>query len=322
MRQVRLGQTDLEVSAVAFGTWAFGGDWGASDLEESRTSIHRALELGINFFDTAQGYGFGAAERLLGEALRERAQREDVVIATKGGLRMEGDNVVRDASADWLRKGAEASLGHLGTDYIDLYQVHWPDLRTPAEETAEVLGELVREGKVRHVGVSNYDVGEMEDLRRFGRLETLQPPYHMFRRDIEDEILAYAAAHDIGVLVYGPLAHGLLGGRMTSDTTFGPEDWRGKSPDFTGDTLRRNLQVVERLREFARERAVTLPELAVAWTLADPAVAVSIVGARRPSQLEGTAGGADLHLSEEDLDKIDAILVDAAPVWGPHPEGM
>jgi aryl-alcohol dehydrogenase-like predicted oxidoreductase len=322
MRQVRLGQTDLEVSAVAFGTWAFGGDWGASDLEESRTSIHRALELGINFFDTAQGYGFGAAERLLGEALRERAQREDVVIATKGGLRMEGDNVVRDASADWLRKGAEASLGHLGTDYIDLYQVHWPDLRTPAEETAEVLGELVHEGKVRHVGVSNYDVGEMEDLRRFGRLETLQPPYHMFRRDIEDEILAYAAAHDIGVLVYGPLAHGLLGGRMTSDTTFGPEDWRGKSPDFTGDTLRRNLQVVERLREFARERAVTLPELAVAWTLADPAVAVSIVGARRPSQLEGTAGGADLHLSEEDLDKIDAILVDAAPVWGPHPEGM
>jgi hypothetical protein len=322
MRQVRLGQTDLEVSAVAFGTWAFGGDWGASDLEESRTSIHRALELGINFFDTAQGYGFGAAERLLGEALRERAQREDVVIATKGGLRMEGDNVVRDASADWLRKGAEASLGHLGTDYIDLYQVHWPDLRTPAEETAEVLGELVREGKVRHVGVSNYDVGEMEDLRRFGRLETLQPPYHMFRRDIEDEILAYAAAHDIGVLVYGPLAHGLLGGRMTSDTTFGPEDWRGKSPDFTGDTLRRNLQVVERLREFARERAVTLPELAVAWTLADPAVAVSIVGARRPSQLEGTAGGADLHLSEEDLIKIDAILMDAAPVWGPHPEGM
>ena len=185
-----------------------------------------------------------------------------------------------------------------------------------------MLGELVREGKVRHVGVSNYDVGEMEDLRRFGRLETLQPPYHMFRRDIEDEILPYAAAHDIGVLVYGPLAHGLLGGRMTSDTTFAPDDWRAKSPDFTGETLRRNLQVVERLREFARERAVTLPELAVAWTLADPAVDVSIVGARRPSQLEGTAGGADLHLSDEDLDKIDAILMDAVPVWGPHPEGM
>ena len=230
--------------------------------------------------------------------------------------------MLRDASASWLRKGAESSLRSLGTDYIDIYQVHWPDQRTPAEEIAEALDELVREGKVRHVGVSNYDVAEMEELRRFGRLETLQPPYHMFRRDIEDEILPYTAAHDIGVLIYGPLAHGLLGGRMTADTTFASDDWRGTSPDFTGETLRRNLQVVERLKEFARERAVALPELALAWTLAHPAVDVSIVGARRPSQLEGTAAGAALHLSEEDLDKIDAILVDAVPVWGPHPEGM
>jgi aryl-alcohol dehydrogenase-like predicted oxidoreductase len=322
MRQVRLGQTDLQVSAVAFGTWAFGGDWGAADLEESRTTVHRALELGINLVDTAQGYGFGAAERLLGEALHQRARREDVVIATKGGLRMEGDNLLRDASASWLRKGAESSLRNLGTDYIDIYQVHWPDPRTPAEETAGALAELVREGKVRHVGVSNYGVDEMEDLRGFGRLETLQPPYHMFRRDIEDEILPYTADHDIGVLVYGPLAHGLLGGRMTPDTTFAADDWRSTSPDFTGATLRRNLQVVERLKEFARERAIALPELAVGWTLAHPAVDVAIVGARRPSQLEGTAAAADLHLSQEELGKIDAILTDAVPVWGPHPEGM
>ena len=137
MRHVRLGQTELQVSAVAFGTWAFGGDWGAADLEDGKASIHRALELGINLFDTAQGYGFGTAERMLGEALRDRARREEVVIATKGGLRMDGDRLVRDASARWLREGVESSLRDLGTDYIDLYQVHWPDPHTPAEETAE-----------------------------------------------------------------------------------------------------------------------------------------------------------------------------------------
>jgi aryl-alcohol dehydrogenase-like predicted oxidoreductase len=284
--------------------------------------VGRALELGINFFDTAQGYGFGAAEQLLGDAIRGRARREDVIIATKGGLRQEGENLLRDASAKWLRAGAESSLRNLGTDYIDLYQVHWPDPRTPAQETAEVLDALVREGKVRHVGVSNYAVDEMEALNRFGRLETLQPLYHMFRRDIEREILRYTARHDIGVLVYGSLAHGLLRGRMTPDTAFAAGDWRGTSPDFTGETLRRNLEVVERLKTFARERGVALPELAVAWTLAHPAVDVAIVGARGPSQLDGTAAAASLGLSPEDLDKIDAILADAVPVWGPHPEGM
>jgi aryl-alcohol dehydrogenase-like predicted oxidoreductase len=153
-------------------------------------------------------------------------------------------------------------------------------------------------------------------------METLQPPYHMFHRSIEDEILPYTAQHDIGVLVYGPLAHGLLSGRMTPDTTFTADDWRGKSPDFTGETFHRNLRVVERLKQFARERDVTLPELAVAWTLANPAVDVAIVGARRPDHLEGTAAAADLHLSPAELGEINTILADAVPMWGPHPEGM
>jgi aryl-alcohol dehydrogenase-like predicted oxidoreductase len=322
MQQVRLGQTDLQVSRIAFGTWAFGGDWGAADLQDSKEAIHHALELGINLFDTAQGYGFGAAERLLGEAIRERARREDVVIATKGGLRMEGDRLVRDAGSRWLHEGVEASLRSLGTDYIDLYQIHWPDLHTPPEETAGALEDLVRQGKVRHVGVSNYDVPQMAALGRAGRLETLQPPYHLFRREIEDQILPYCAEHDIGVLVYGPLAHGLLTGRMTPSTTFDPDDWRSKSPDFTGETFHRNLAVVERLKGFARERGVSLPELAVAWTLAHPAVHVAIVGARRPSQLDGTAPGADLELTPSDLQEIEAMFADAVPVWGPHPEGM
>jgi aryl-alcohol dehydrogenase-like predicted oxidoreductase len=165
MRQVRLGQTDLQVSMIGFGTWAFGGDWGAADIQESKDSIQHALELGINLFDTAQGYGFGVAERLLGEALWERTSREDVIIATKGGLRMDGDRLLRDASRRWLREGVESSLRNLGTDYIDLYQVHWPDPRTPAEETAGALEELVGEGKIRHVGVSNYDVDLMQEWR-------------------------------------------------------------------------------------------------------------------------------------------------------------
>jgi aryl-alcohol dehydrogenase-like predicted oxidoreductase len=312
----------LKVSAVSFGTWAFGGDWGAVDAEEGTASIHRAHDLGINLFDTAQGYGFGAAERLLGQALWQRARREDVVIATKGGLRMEGDTLLRDASAKWLRAGAEASLRNLGTDYIDLYQIHWPDPRTPAEETVKALDHLVTSGKVRYVGVSNYNVQQMEELRGLGWLETLQPPYHMFHRSIEDEILPYTAQHDIGVLVYGPLAHGLLSGRMTPDTTFTADDWRGKSPDFTGGTFQRNLRVVERLKQFARERDVTLPELAVAWTLANPAVDVAIVGARRPDHLDGTAAAADVYLSPADFGEINTILADAVPMWGPHPEGM
>jgi aryl-alcohol dehydrogenase-like predicted oxidoreductase len=322
MRQVRLGQTDLQVSAIAFGTWAFGGDWGAADLQDSKDAIHRAVELGITFFDTAQGYGFGASERLLAEALRARIRRDEVVIATKGGLRPDGDRVVRDDSRRWLRAGVESSLRSLGTDYIDLYQVHWPDLETAPQETAAALAEFVAEGKIRHIGVSNYDVEQLQALSQFVRVETLQPPYHLFRRDIESTVLRYTSAHDLGVLVYGPLAHGLLSGRMSAATTFAPDDWRGKSPDFTGDAFGWNLAVVERLKELARARDVTLPQLAVAWTLANPAVQVTIVGARRPAQLDETAAAAELKLSETDLQEIDTIMKDARPVWGPHPEGM
>ncbi|MEV0353960.1 aldo/keto reductase [Nonomuraea sp. NPDC050680] len=319
MRQVRLGQTGLRVSVIGLGTWAFGGDWGAVDLRESEHAIHHALDLGVNLFDTAHGYGFGVAERLLGKALRSR--REEVVIVTKGGLRQEGDRLLRDAGGRWLRESVEESLRNLGTDYIDLYQVHWPDQHTPPEETAGVLAELVGEGKIRHIGVSNYDAAQMEALARFGRVEALQPPYHLFRRDIEDTVLPYAAAHDIGVLVYGPLAHGLLSGRLTEFTTFDADDWRAKSPDFTGEAFSKNLAVVRRLEEAARERGIGLPQLSVAWTLANPAVHVAIVGARRPAQLDGTTPAADIQFSEADLRTIDAILARAVPVWGPYPEG-
>jgi aryl-alcohol dehydrogenase-like predicted oxidoreductase len=322
MQRVRLGKTNLEVSPIAFGTWAYGGDWGSFDRGTAIDTIHRALDLDINLFDTAQGYGFGLAESLLGEALWQRMKRDEVIIATKGGLRMEGDRVVRDNSAEWLREGVEQSLGHLGTDYIDLYQIHWPDPQTPAEETGAALKEMVREGKIRHAGVSNYDAAQMAELARYGPVETLQPPYHMFRREIEREILPYTAANDIGVLIYGALAHGLLSGRMTTETTFAADDWRSRSSDFTDETFARNLAVVDRLRSFAEQRGITLPQLAVAWTLANPAVDVAIVGARRPDQLEGTASAADVTLTDADRREIDTMLEDAVPVKGATPEGM
>jgi len=307
---------------IAFGTWSFGGEWGAFDAEAAEETIHRALDLGITLFDTAQAYGFGASEGVLADALWPRARREDVIVATKGGLRKDGKDLHRDAGAKWLREGLESSLRNLRTDYIDLYQVHWPDVSTPAEETGRALEALVREGKIRHVGVSNYDAKQMDELSQFGPVETLQPPYHMFRRDIETEILPYVASHDIGVLVYGPLAHGLLSGGMTPRATFSADDWRSHSPDFSGARFARNLEVVGRLDAFARERGLSLPQLAVAWTLAHPAVQVAIVGARHPAHLDGTAAAGEIELSKNDMSRVDDILSDAVPVTGPNPEGM
>jgi aryl-alcohol dehydrogenase-like predicted oxidoreductase len=322
MQDVRLGTTDLQVSAVGLGTWSYGSDWGEVDVTAATKTIHRALELGINLFDTAQAYGFGQAEQVLADALWGRVRREDVVVATKGGLRMDGNRLVRDASPGWLRQGVEQSLRFLRTDYVDLYQIHWPDTHTPLEETAAGLAALVAEGKVRHVGVSNYDADQLAGLERFIKVETLQPPYHLFRRQIEGEVLPYCAAHDIGVLVYGPLAHGLLGGTMSMETTFPSGDWRGQSPDFSGENLAANLAVVDELKAFADEHGISLVELAVAWTLAHPAVDVALVGARRPDHLVELVAAADVKLDDDDLDAIGRIVRPAVPVRGPAPEGM
>ena len=284
--------------------------------------IRRALELGINFFDTAQAYGFGVAEQLLGRALEPeiKNRRDEIILATKGGLRMEGNQILRDSSPGWLRQGLEDSLRFLGTDYIDLYQVHWPDPDTPFEETAGVLDEMVREGKIRYVGVSNFDAQQMAEFEKTRKIDGLQPPYHLFRRDIEEEILPYCVEHGIGVLVYGPLAHGLLSGRMVLDQEFSEGDWRAQSDLFRGENFRRNLETVEELKRFAEERGHTVAQLAVAWTLANPAVDVAIVGARRPDQIEGTAPAAEFDLSDDDLREIENIMRNAVMVGGPSPE--
>jgi aryl-alcohol dehydrogenase-like predicted oxidoreductase len=324
VRYTRFGQTDLEVSRICFGTWQVGGDWGAPEEGEQEAAMRRALELGINFFDTAQAYGFGASEQLLGKALEPEIKnhRDELVLATKGGLRMEGDRLLRDSSPEWLRQGVEDSLRFLGTEYIDLYQVHWPDFDTPFEETAGFLDELVEEGKIRYVGVSNFGVEEMVEFEKRRKIDSLQPPYPLVRRDVEEEILPYAAEHGIGILVYGPLAHGLLSGRMTPDQELGEDDWRAQSDIFRGENFQRNLEAVEQLKRFAEERNSTIVQLAIAWTLANPNVDVSIVGGRRPDHIEGAAPAAEFDLSDDDLREIENILRDAVPVGGPTPEGV
>jgi aryl-alcohol dehydrogenase-like predicted oxidoreductase len=323
MRYTRLGQTDLEVSRICFGTWQTGGEWGAVEEREAISAARSALDLGINFFDTAQAYGFGESERMLARSLElgSGSRRDEVVIATKGGLRAEGDAVLRDSSPEWLRKGVEQSLGELGTDHIDLYQVHWPDPDTPFEQTATALDELVTEGKIRYVGVSNFDADEMADFERTRKIDALQPPYHLFRREVEDEILSYASEHRIGVLVYGPLAHGLLTGKFDTEPEFDEGDWRGRSSVFRGEEFEGNLQIVKELGRFAEERGHTVGQLAIAWTLSHPTVDVAIVGARRPDHIEGTAPAGDIELSDDDRQEIEEIIEGAVPVGGPSPEG-
>lgn len=322
MKHIRLGRSDLQVSRIAFGTWQLGGDWGTTDETAAINAIRRAADGGINFFDTAQGYGFGASERLLTTAL-EGVPRERVIIATKGGLRPTGWGVERDASPEWIRRGVEESLNALRTDYIDLYQVHWPDPKVPFEQTAGALAELVTAGKIRHVGVSNFNAAQMEAFSATLPVEALQPPYHLFRREIEASILPYAQAHDIGVLVYGPLAHGILSGGMTEQTHFAPDDWRSKSDVFQGERFRRNLRVVSALERFAEfELGTTVSRLAIAWTLANPAVQVAIVGTRNPNHVDDAIAAGDLVLDDQALRVIDGIVSNEVPVGGPTPESV
>jgi aryl-alcohol dehydrogenase-like predicted oxidoreductase len=323
MEKVKLGRSELEVSPIAFGTWQLGGDWGRTDEQAAIAAMRKAADLGINFFDTAQAYGFGASESLLAKALQGRP-REQFVIATKGGLRpMPGGGVERDASPDWIRRGVDSSLKALGTDYIDLYQVHWPDPRVPFAETAGALADLKAEGKIRHAGVSNFDAQQMEEFGKTLPVETLQPVYHLFRRDIEQSVLAYAKAENIGVLVYGPLGHGLLSGALTPESRFAPDDWRAKSDVFRGDPYLRNLRVVKALERFAQlELGTSVSRLAVAWVLANPAVHVAIVGTRNPKHIEDAIAAADIKLDTSALRRIEEIVGDEVRVGGPTPESV
>jgi aryl-alcohol dehydrogenase-like predicted oxidoreductase len=323
MRYTTLGRTGLDVSRIAYGTWQLGGDWGSYDEDAAVAAIRKAWDSGVTLFDTAQGYGDGEAEQVLGKALRSRLdeERDRVVVATKGGIDPGADRS-RRGDRGFLRAGVEQSLDKLGVDHIDVYQVHWPDPDTPFGETAAALAELVDEGKIRHVGVSNYDVEQMREFSETFPVETLQPPYHLFRRGIEAEVLPYAREQDIGVLVYSPLGSGLLTGAMDSGTTFEDDDWRAGATAFTGDAFETNLAVVEELKGFAAEKGVQVSQLAIAWTLHQPGVHVAIVGARSDRNIEASAAAADVELSEADLARIDEIASRGVQVEGATPEGV
>jgi len=322
---VTYGKTGLRVSKIALGTWQLGGDWGSFDRSQAIAAIRTARDEGITLFDTAQGYGFGASEEILGEALRPEltSNRDEVVIATKGGLRpVEGGGVVRDASPAFLRSGVEDSLRFLGVDNIDIYQVHWPDAKVPFAETAGALGEMVAEGKIRHIGVSNFDVAQMDEFSQTRPVESLQPPYHMFRRGVEAEILPYCERENIGVMVYASLSHGLLSGALTEDTVFPDDDWRAANAGFRGDGYRRNIQVVGRLRGVATDAGYSLSQLALAWILTNSAVHAAIVGSRTGSHIAEAVAASSLTLSDDVMARVEEILADSVPVAGATPESI
>jgi aryl-alcohol dehydrogenase-like predicted oxidoreductase len=311
MERRRLGGTDLELSVIGLGTWVFGGRWGGADDADSEAACHAAIDAGINWIDTADIYGQGRAESIVGKVVRER--REDVIVATKGGVAWEAGpplRIWREASADYLRMACDRSLTALGLDHIDLYQAHWPVGGVDAAETIGALVELRDAGKVRAIGVSNYALSDLEAAGAVAQIDSYQPGYHMMRREIEDGELAWCAEHDVGVIAYGPLAHGLLTGKMTRATTFRDNDWRATSELFADDAFPDRIDAVAELEALAREsgRAGGVSELAVAWVLRRPEVTSAIVGARSEEQARADAALAGPPLTPDEDAAIEAIL--------------
>ena len=313
MEYRKLGSEGPELTTIGFGCWAMGGPgyaggWGPQNDQEAIDAIHVALDKGINWFDTAAIYGLGHSEEVLGKALG--ARRKDIFLATKFGLVWDEDaNIQNLASYDSITRECDASLRRLGTDYIDLYQQHWPDESgTPVEESMRALDDLIKAGKVRYAGVSNFDVPLLEKALSVRHIDSLQPPYNLFARDIEQEILPFCQQHGIGMVVYSPLHSGLLGGNYTPDKTFDPTDWRSRDPNFNGEGLRRNLEKVNRLKSIAERHGKTVAQLAIAWVLANSAVTSAIVGVRKPDHILGALPAADWHLDEDLLKEIGDVM--------------
>jgi len=304
---VEVPATQLKVSRVALGTWAMGGwMWGGTDQRESIATIRAALDQGINLIDTAPVYGFGVSEEIVGEALE--GVRAQAVIATKTGLEWRDGKVYRNASRARIMQEVDDSLRRLRTDYIDIYQVHWPDPKVPVEETAEAMRTLYEAGKIRAIGVCNFSVAEMERFRQVAPLHVLQPPYNLFEREIETDILPYARANHIATLGYGALCRGLLSGRMRLDTTFDGDDLRRIDPKFQPPRFAQYLDAVRLLDEFAQRRfGRHVIQLAVRWML-DQGISVALWGGRRPDQLQAATAVAGWSLQSSDREQIERIV--------------
>ena len=311
LRTTHLGPTGMEITRVGFGAWALGGggfewSWGSQEDEDSIAAIHRALELGVNWVDTAAHYGFGHSEEVVGRALAGLDERPYVF--TKGG-QLPGPNgtTLHNLRRDSLRRELEGSLARLGLDAVDLYQMHWPVPDEEIEEGWAALVELRDEGLTRHIGVSNFDVGQLRRAERISRVETLQPPFSLIDRAVEAEILPFAEREAIGVIVYSPMGSGLLTGSMTRERieALPDDDWRKRDPRFRDPELARHLELVERLRSVAERHGTTPGAVAAAWTLRHPAVDAAIVGFRRPDQVDPIVVAANLEFGEDEVAAIE-----------------
>jgi aryl-alcohol dehydrogenase-like predicted oxidoreductase len=311
LETITIPGTDLKVTRIALGTWAIGGFmWGGTDDAESIRTIHSAIDRGINLIDTAPVYGFGRSEEIVGKALAE-VGRDKALIATKAGLDWRDSNPFRNASKARIRQEVEDSLRRLRTDVIDIYQVHWPDPQTPIEETAQIMAELFRAGKIRAIGVSNYSVEQMRAFGAVAPLHVAQPPYNLFEREAEADVLPYCRDNRIATLAYGSLCRGLLSGRMTADTSFTGDDLRRTDPKFQPGRFQQYLQATERLDAFARETyGKRVLNLAVRWVLDRQPLSTALWGARHPGQLDGVADVMGWQLDAAALAKIDRIVAD------------
>jgi aryl-alcohol dehydrogenase-like predicted oxidoreductase len=321
MEQRAFGRTGLMISRVGFGAWAIGGGdyafgWGAQDDAESVAAIERAVDQGINWVDTAPVYGLGRSEEVVGRALKHLGSRRPFVFTKCSLVWQDGQRDVRhNLEAASIRREVENSLRRLGVDAIDLMQIHWPrffDAETDGsiEEAWTELAAIKQSGKVRHVGVSNFKVDDLEHAAGIAPVETLQPPYSLLRRAIEAEILPHCLRHEIGVIVYSPMQAGLLSGRMTRERValLPNDDWRTRTPEFQEPRLSKNLGFVEVLRAVGNRHGKSAGEVAVAWTLRNPAVTAAIVGFRRPAQVDGLVGAGTLRLTDQDVEEIGAGL--------------
>ncbi len=311
MEFTQIKDADIRLSRIALGTWAIGGwMWGGPDDGAAIATIHRALDAGITTIDTAPAYGQGHSEEVVGRALKGR--RDRVVVATKVGLEWDEEgNVRRNASAARVRKELDDSLRRLQTEYVDIYQVHWPDPATPMQETAQAMQALYDAGKIRAIGVSNFSSAQMDEFRQYAALHTLQPPYNLFERDAEREVLPYGVSHGLTSLTYGALCRGLLSGRMNRDTAFTGDDLRRNDPKFQPPRFGQYLRAVERLDTLAQARfGKRVIHLALRWVLDQPGVGVALWGARRPEQVDAVPGAFGFSLDAATKAEIDRILAE------------
>ncbi|HPG39825.1 MAG TPA: aldo/keto reductase [bacterium] len=310
MQKRKLGSNGPELTAIGLGSWAIGGPWawgwGQSDDEESIRTIQKAIDLGINWIDTAAVYGLGHSEEIVGQAIK--GIRDKVYIATKCGLAWNSKKQFRnDLSVQNIRNEVEASLKRLQVETIDLYQFHWPDKKVPVEKSWEVMVKLKKEGKIRWLGVSNFSVELLERCEKIHHIDSLQPQYNLFRRDIEKEALPWCLANGVGVVAYSPMFSGMLTGSFDV-TKLAGDDWRKKNVEYREPKLSENMQRVEKLRPIAEKYGKTIGQLAVAWVLKHPAVTSAIVGARRVTQVEENLGSAGFSIAPEDIQTIEELF--------------